>query len=305
VTCSFTGIRADGTELLLPAPAGARFDSADDAPADSFQGVFPLGETCGTLVWLKISAADGETLFYGTVDVQREIASGSGNMLRLTCRSLAGLMLDSEPVPQTYESPALGTIFDRHIKPYGFTSFLGDTAIFRGPLSIAKGMSEWRAAAEFCRRFLRVTPRVRGTVFDASGAADSKAILLDNSAGTRYFRAEVRNRCCDRLTDLFAPDAATGVYKLAAEDGETAALGIRRNRCLTKADTDAAALLKKADRSAFAIFADCPGAPETAVGAAASLNDPVLGTFEGLTVSQVRCTYDAEGLRTNYCFRRD
>ncbi len=215
---SFTGIRADGTETALSAPAGARFDSADDAPADSFQGVFPLSKTCGTLVRLRISRADGKTLFLGTADVQREIVSGSGNLLRLVCRSLAGLLLDSEAVPRTYGFPSLGTVFERHIKPYGFTSFLGDASVYREPLRVVKGMSEWQAAAQFCKEFLRVTPRVRGAVFDASGAAETGTLLLDNSCGTRYFRAEVRNRCCDRLTAIYAPDGDTGVYKLAAED---------------------------------------------------------------------------------------
>lgn len=301
----FTGIRADGTETALPVPAGARFDSADDAPADSFRGVFPLSENVGTLVRLRISGAKGETLFTGTVDVQREIVSGSGNLLRLACRSLAGLLLDSGALPQTYGFPSLGTVFERHVKPYGFTSFLGDASIYREPLRIVTGMSEWQAAAAFCKKFLRVTPRVQGTVFDASGAAESGALLLGNPAGTRYFRAEVRERCCDRLSGIYVPDGETGVYRLAAEDAETAAMGIRRNRCLTKADADAGALLQKTGRSEFAVYAECPGAPEVRVGASASLDDPVLGAIGGLTVSQVRCVFDAEGLRTSYCFRRD
>ena len=303
--CVFTGIRTDGTETELPAPTEARFDSADDAPADSFQGVFPFAESIGTLVRLRISGADGGELFLGTVDVQRAVVSGEGNLLRLVCRSLAGLLLDSEAVPQTCVFPSLATVFERHVRPYGFSSFLGDASIYREPLRVVKGMSEWQAAAEFCEKFLRVKPRVRGTVFDASGSVESGVLALDSTRGTRYSRAEVRSRLCDRLSMIYAPDGETGVYRLAAEDAETETLGIRRNRCLTKPGTDSAAILEKAERSSFAVYADCPGAPEVAVGAPVSLNDPALGAYNGLTVSQMRCVCGADGLWTSYCLRRD
>ena len=304
MTYRFTATRADGTETELPQPAEARFDAAEDAPADAFQATFPLEKSFGTLVRLRVSGPGGETLFTGTADAQREIVSGTGNMLRLTCRSLAGLLLDSAPVPETVCFPSLATIFEKHILPYGFSGFLGSGAVFREPFRIARGMSEWSAAAGFCEKYLRAAPRVRGTVFDASGEAPGGKLTLDNETGTRYFRAEVRGRCCDRLTEVYAPDAATGVYRLLARDGETAAMGLLRKRCLSGAAADAGALLAKARRSAFAVYADCPGAPEVPVGAAASLNDPVLGYFGGLTVARLRCDCDAEGLRTGYCLRR-
>ncbi len=300
----FTGIRADGTELPLPAPAEARFDAADDAPADGFRGVFPLSKPCGTLARLRISGADGTTLFLGTADVQREAVSGTGGTLSLSCRSLAGLLLDSAAVPQTYDSPSLGLIFKRHVEPYGFASFLGDASPFRGTLGVACGMSEWQAAAAFCKSFLGVTPRVRGNVFDASGAAEGGFLPLDNARGTRWFHAEVRLRRCDLLSAVYTPDGSTGVWRPAAEDATAAAEGIRRNRCLKNSNADAGAALRKAERSAFAVLADCPGAPEVSVGAGASFCDPALGFFSGLTVARVRCVFGAEGLRTSYCLRR-
>ena len=299
----FTATRADGTEVSLPAPVWARYDSEEDAPADGLRADFPLAGTCGELARLNVSDAQGKTLFCGPVDVQREIVCGTGKMLRLSCRSLAGLLLDSEPVPQTYEAPSLSVIFERHIRPYGFTSFLGSAAVYRGELCVRKGMSEWQAAAAFCREFLLTVPRVRGTVFDASGGAGSGSLAL-GGAGTRFFRAEVRRRGCDRITQIYVPDGTTGLYRMAAEK-ETGAAGVRRLRCLSKAGADASAVLRKACRSAFAVYAECPGVPEAEVGAPASLSDPMLGNYTGMTVSQVRCVWDADGLHTAYCMRRD
>ena len=300
----FTGIWADGTEVLLPPPVRGRYDSAEDAPADGLRAEFPLAGTCGTLTRLRVSETDGTVLFFGTVDVQRETTGGTGNVLNLSCRSLAGLLLDSEPVPRTYGSPSLSAIFERHIRPYGFTSFLGNPAICSGELCVRKGMSEWQTAAEFCRNFLRTEPRVRGTVFDASGTAAGTSLLLDNSEGTRYSGAEVRRRGCDILTKIYAPDGKTGLYRLAAEENESVTR-IRRIRCLGHAETDASAVLWKADRSAFAVLAECPGTPTAETGALASLCDPVLGSFTGMAVGQVRCTWDGDGVRTVYCLRRN
>lgn len=301
----YIGLKPGGEETLLPAPAEAVFDSSEDAPADLFRGVFPLAESVGTLTGLRVEDSGGNTFFLGTADVQREIFAGSGSELRLSCRSLAGLLLDSEPIPQIYEYPDLATIFARHIRPYGFTSCVGDTRIFHGPFRVTKGMSEWQTAALFCKTYLRTEPRVRGSVFDASGGASGPPLLLDRSAGTRFFRAELRRRCCDRISELYALSSATGAYLLAASDAETSALGIVRRRCLTSTSADGAALLKAADRKAFAVLADCPGMPETAAGAPAALRNAALGSLSGLTVAQVTCTLGSGGVFTRYLLRKD
>lgn len=300
----YCGVKPDGDEILLPAPYSARFDSAEDAPADSFEAVFPLSVSFGALTGLKIRSEKEDTLFVGTVDIQREISSGSGNLLRLTCRSLAGLLLDSGAVPQSYDFPSLPMIFERHVRPYGFTGYLGSSRIFQGTLRITKGMSEWQAAALFCKNFLGTVPRVRGSIFDASGETVLNAVSFDNSRGVRYFRAEVKNRFCDRISELFAPSGTTGAYGSAAKDAETSALGILRNRCLANASADAQSILKTADRKAFAVTVDCPGAPQAETGAPAELHDPLLGSYRGLLVSEICCIADADGIRTKYVLRR-
>ncbi len=300
----YFGLKPDGGEIALPAPVEAELDSADDVPADGFRGVFPLAENCGMLTGLRIESGDGGTVFLGTVDIQRQIISAKGMKLSLSCRSLAGLLLDSEPIPQTYDYPNLATIFVRHIQPYGFTSFQGSTRIFHGPLRITKGMSEWRTAALFCKTYFQTVPRVHGSVFDATGESSGNPLILDNRHGVHYFRAEVRNRYCDRISQLYAPSPGTGTYGIAAEDKGTEALEIVRRRCLSSADTDGAALLRAADRKAFAVLADCPGLPETSVGADAELHDPVAGNFLGLAVAEISCRLGSGGIRTSYLLRR-
>lgn len=300
----YIGLKAGGAEISLPSPVSAYYNSASDAPADVFRCVFPLSGACGTLTGLRVEDASGGIFFLGIVDIQRVIVSGEKSVLNLTCRSLAGLLLDSEAVPQTYELPDLATIFTRHVRPYGFTGFLGKTCSFRGPMRVTKGMSEWQAAALFCKTYFHTVPRVNGSIFDATGGSAGRALLLDNSSGTRYSCAELRNRSCDRISELYQLSAATGTYVPAAKDAETAALGIVRRRCLTKA-SDCAALLKAADRRAFAVIADCPGLPQTAVGASAELRNPSFGSFSGLAVSEITCELGSGGITTKYLLRRN
>lgn len=300
----FWGILPDREGIRLPAPMEAQFDSAEDAPADIFRAVFPLQESCGAFVWLKICDESGETLFYGTVDAQSETNSGNGHLLRVTSRSLAGLLLDSGPVPTVYRAPCLPVLFRRHLEPYGFTAFLGNSSVFRKPLRVAKGMSEWQVLLLFCQTCLHTQPRVRGTVFDASGAPPHGELHLGGKDGLPCCRAEVKNRFCSLLTELYAPNPATGTYRLAAKAGNTPT-GFLRRHCLAKSETDAAALLKKAERRSFSICAEYPGLPTAEVGAPAAFRSPLFGDYNGLKIAELRCTLGNGGLRTYCILRRD
>lgn len=297
----YIGVFPDG-ETVLPAPAEAVLDSCEDAPADSFSGVFPLAESLGDLVGIKILEASGELLFDGVTDIQREISAAGGRVLKLAARSRAGLLLDSEAVPQTYSYPSLPMIYARHIGPYGFSGFTGSSRVFEGTMKIAKGMSEWQAAALFCTAFLQITPRVRGSVFDASGESAAQELRFGNG-GIRFCSAEVKNRWCDRYSEVFAPASTGGTYVSAAKDAQTAALGIVRRKCLQSAD-GAAALLASADQKSFAVTLECPGRVRAETGAPAVFSDGVLGGFTGLSVAETRYLLDSSGERTRIVLRR-
>lgn len=296
----YIGVTPDG-EVLLPAPAEAVWDSGEDAPADSFSGIFPLEKSFGNLTGVKI-LGDGGLLFDGATDIQRETSSAGGRVLKLAARSRAGLLLDSEAVPQTYSYPSLPMIYARHIAPYGFSGWLGSDRVFEGTMQITKGMSEWQAAALFCAVFLRTAPRVRGGVFDASGQAQQGELCF-GGAGLRYLSAEATNRFCDRYSEVFAPALSGGTYVSAAKNAGTQALGIRRRRCLKSAD-GAGALFASADRKAFAVTVECPGRVQAETGAPAAFCGGALGTFGGLTVVGVRYLLDASGERTRIVLRR-
>lgn len=289
----YTGVTASG-EFSLSAPAQVSYDSSEDAPADSFTGVFPICKSPGNVTEIHIYSESGEMLFDGVTDIQKEI-SGERAYLSLTARNRAGLLLDSEPLPQNYTYPSLPVIFRRHIKPYGFTAFRGNDRSYDGKMLVTKGMSEWQVAAAFCKRFLLVTPRVRGSVFDASGETPQNEILFDNSSGVRYSSIERKTRYCDYLSELFALSEKSGSYVSAQQDSETAALGITRNRYLSKSGINAFSVMKNIRHNAFSVTLDCPEEIPIQLYAPAAVNDPLFGAISGLYAAKLHYSLSSGG----------
>ncbi len=298
----FFGVGPGGEETELPRPASFRFDSSEEAPADRLTAVFPLRRDCGPLPGLRVRDGAGGLLFDGPVDVLRRVSSGGGCSAVLTARSRAALLLDSEAVPQSYDLPSLPTVYERHIRPYGFAGWKGSGRVFAGTVTVEKGMSEWQVAARFCAEYLLTAPRVRGAVFDASGGAGREEIRFGGRGGVRCASLERRARYCDVVSDLYA--LSGGKYLPAAKSAEAAALGILRTRCAAERPEDPGAALKTAVDAAFAVAAECPGEPRAQAGDPASLDDPFLGRAEGLVVAEVRHVWDGGGERCRYLLRR-
>lgn len=292
-----------GGEIPLPAPASVRFDRDEDAPADGFSGVFPLRPDCGELTGLSIRDRTGAPVFDGIVDEQERTLDG-GASLTLSARSRAALLLDNEALPQNYVNPSLATVFERHVRPYGFTGYAGAGRVFLGTLAVTKGMSEWAAAAAFCASFLKTTPRIRNGVFDAGGAAPDGEVLF-GPGGVRYASLTVRDRYCELFSELYRLGEDGGSYALAARDGAAQALGVRRRRYLSNSGTDAAAVLAAARKKASEAVLDCPGEVKAEPLLAARLAGGPAGTDGEWRVSSVRYRLDARGEHTEITLRRN
>lgn len=292
--------KGPGGERILPAAIHMRLDREEDAPADSMEATFPLSADCGPITGLTVSDQTGTVLFDGIVDEQ-EICLTDGT-LSLASRSRAALLLDNEALPQNYMNPSLATIFSRHLRPYGFTQYLGDGRCFTGTLAVTKGMSEWTAAAAFCTRFLKTKPRITGRVFDASGSAP-KAELLFGTGGLRFSSALFKSRYCKLYSELYVPKPGGGTYLLSVQDQETQRLTVRRRRFLS-GGTNVSPLLKKAKKNAFACLLDCPGAPKISLLSPARVTGAPCGFEHGLYVSSIRYLSDVNGEHTKITLRR-
>jgi hypothetical protein len=284
--------------IPLPEPVKLVFRADEDASADRLTAVFPLSPAFG-ITGMRVAGENGSYLFDGIVDEQLQ----SGNLLTLSCRSRAALLLDNEALPQEYAAPSLGLIFERHVKPYGFTAFRGNGAVFSSAFSVTKGMSEWQAAQAFCKQFLKVTPRAAGTVFDASGEAPGIPVRFGGVGGIRYSSLTVRHEWNQSITEVYAKSG--NAYSLAAEDPAMEALGVVRRRFLSKADSDAAALLTAAQRKTLTLVLDCPGGIPAALSAPAAVSDPALGNLEELAVAGLRQERSSGGEHCIVTLRRN
>ena len=287
-----------GGQIPLPEPVKLILRADEDAPADRLTAVFSASTNVG-ITGVRVDREDGSLFFDGAVDEQIQ----SGGLLTLACRSRAALLLDNEALPQEYAAPSLGLIFDRHIKPYGFTVFRGNGTVFSSAFSVTKGMSEWQAAEAFCRQFLKVTPRASGTVFDASGEVPEIPVRFGGVGGIRYSSLTVRHEWSKSVTEVYAKSG--NAYILAAEDPSVKALGVARRRFLSKTDSDAAALLTAAQRKELELVLDCPGGIPAALSAPAAVCDPALGNLEALAVAGLRYERSSSGEHCIVTLRRN
>jgi hypothetical protein len=296
---TFVGIGPNG-DIKLPVPIRIRLDRDADAPADAFEGVFPCSAGFQPITNLKIFDSQGNVCFDGIVDEQEN--SLTNKVLTLTARSRAALLLDNEAMPQTYASPSLATVFNRHIRPYGFTQYAGNTESFWGTLTVTKGMSEWAAAAQFCSLFLKTKPRIVNGVFDASGQLPDREIVF-GKGGIRFSSGVLQSRYCELYSDLYMLDQNGGTYKLSNSSAQAHALKITRKRFL-RSGTDTAAVLKQSEQNTFEAILDCPGEISVPLLSPAHISGITVEGWNSMRVFSIRYLLDAEGEHTRVTLRR-
>ncbi len=295
----YVGITPDGERVLLPKPASMKLNRSEDAPADGFSGVFPLVQSGLCLTQLQIFDAKGALCFDGIVDDRTE-QCGGGILLTLAARSRASLLLDNEAIPQNYCMPSLETVFQRHIQPYGFTGYEGNTRIFPGKLEVTKGMSEWQAAETFCTEFLKVHPRIANGRFLATDSLPKGTLLFDRERGIPYSSVSVRHKDCSLYSELFAKSGSG--YSPAARDETALALGVARRRLLPKG-SNADALIQSGRKKAFSVTVTCPGEVPGELGMKAVINDKALSIPENLYVAEIDCVLNSAGEVTRFVLR--
>lgn len=300
---TYIGVMPQGKIIGLPPPASVKLSQGEDAPADGFTGVFPLAKSVGNITGIQIYDKKQQLCFEGIVDEQKESCAG-GRTLTLIARSRAALLLDNEAMPQTYYMPSLKTIFTRHVQPYGFQNFVGESRAFSGELMITKGMSEWQAAEKFCRSFLKVMPRIIGGNFNASGERPQGKITFDNAGGTLYSSIVIENQYYQRLSELMVKSGKNGVYCPVAQDSTAVLLGVQRRRYLSNESKNADKLVSDAAKKAFRVIATCSREFEANLLMDASVRDPVLGEMNGLYISQIEYSLNSNGESSRITLRR-
>lgn len=295
---TFTAFDPQGRAYDLGEPVSVRIDRDEDAPADGLSGTFLLRRDLPDLLLIRVED-QGQTIFSGQVDELERQVSPTGTLLRITGRSRAALLLDNEAMPQSYYGPSLKNIFRRHAAPYGFTTYVGDSGYKSGEYRIGKGISEWQAISTFCIRYLGQKPVLgRDGILYVKPRSFSGALFFSNSAGTPFLSAILRQRYCERLSEVLI-QGADGWYSSRLADDRVRSLGISRKRYCSLSDGAATAgrLLQASQRAGREVVVTCPGWPDAELTMHGTVEDPALGRLTGLSVAKLTWLADSRGPR--------
>ncbi len=227
-----------GTAVFPHMPVAFSLIRSTDTPVDGLKAVF-LEEPAFSreMAEVEIHSPQG-ILFSGLVDEQELLVSSEGRWVTLTGRSRASLLCDNEALPAQYLETGIDSIFERHVKPYGFSSLQAEE---RPPLPsflVAKGESELDVLNRFC--LLAGYPIPRFT-------ADNRLILSQGSAGSSFTvsnsasdaipflsvrRALARHTC---ISEIYLKNQ-DGIYNTVVENPYALLHGIRRRRYLSPAN---------------------------------------------------------------------
>lgn len=296
-------ITVTGKIIDLGYPISVKMNKSIDTPVDDLYAVFCYTSPLEELKYIKIYF-DDEIVFDGIIDEQIVEVSGSGILFKVYARSMAALLVDNGALPQTYINTSLETIFNRHAKPYGFTSFIGDNKCFSSEFIVYKGMSEWDVLKNFCELFLNTKPRVTyNGVINALGTYDGKKnVYLNNSSENIKYKSIVKNiKRYNKISEIFVRDNGDLSYGIRVADENAVNAGIKRKRYLNISDDVrtpvgyAQLVIDEANRKANEIVVSCVGFVNTDIGCRVQIDDTILGKLQNMFISKIKYTMDSYG----------
>lgn len=296
----------EGKKRLFPAPVRLELRCDEETPADCLTVVLPSLQGFPICRELCLLSGQGETLFCGIVDRQEQGKDVSGDTILLEGRSLAALLTDNEALPRRYQNPRLPQLFAVHAAPYGLKGYTGDSQTFAGEYQVDKGMTEWQAMEGFCRRYLKVHPRITPDgILHAGDARPQGELVLGGSNLPLLAMKEIR-RPEKRLSEIRFRVRREGGYDEIFTDEEARRMGIRRRRLINLADgqssaDSAKALFQEGRHAAWYVQADCPGGIFSPLGTAVRLQ----GRAEKLYLSGMRYTLEPGRESTTLFLRKE
>lgn len=285
-TMIYWGKTGTGDMLLLGQAQIGVLKRDRGAPADGLELVFQADKIWEPLFY--IYAYKGETLlFYGIVDEQHTDFGSGGISIRLSCRSIAALLLDNEALPQTIQNPSLRVVSGQYIEPLGLTCAESGAAPLKGILTVEKGDSCWKTLETFCTRFLDTVP-----VVSVNG------LVLPKQPAPRHQRlpeaetAQLSRLHYKKISAVWI-QGVSGSYENAYENGSAA---VTRRRYLS--GVAPLAMVRTGERQSMALTAKYPGFWDISPGDRADITAPGGFAYPNCIVDSVCCRSDKNGAYT-------
>ena len=219
----------------LPFPLEVSISKSLDAPADELVAVFPNDKRIKEIVNIEVFNEKNKRVFSGIVDEQKFFYETSGSFVNLTARSKVSLLLDNEALPGSYTLPSLEIIFKNHIKPYGFTGFLGNNKVFAKEFIVTKGMSEYEVLETFCNDYLGITPRfLNDDILDVTGNYKKSSVVFSNEikGATKYNSAYENIKRYKQYSEIYIKAGDDTNYSLNVKNEKALSKGVLRKRYL-------------------------------------------------------------------------
>ena len=103
--------------MLLPSPIAVVYNSEFSVPADDVTLEIPYVKGCEGGDFL-LGYENSSLVFKGQIDEIVTLKSSNKITVKITARSMAGILLDNEAEPCIYFNASSSVIFERHLKRY-------------------------------------------------------------------------------------------------------------------------------------------------------------------------------------------
>ena len=296
-----------GQKVNLGAAYSIQINKSRETPADSLTAVFFSEKIHPEYKLIDVYTSENQLFFSGIVDEQKFEVEENGCFLTIKSRSKTAYLIDNEASPQIYKRPSLDIIFKRHIKPYGFTSIIGNKSTFNANIEVEKGMSEWDVLEEFCSSCLGTFPLVNadGSI-DASGRVATKKILFSNAgSGISYSYISQKYNRYKLISEITVCAPYAAIYVDKVKDIELTNNGICRRKFISMTEDTSSAknisvdtakqMILDSKKKFYEITIKCPGAIYAQIGNSAQINGSVLGPLQNLIVYEVEYTLNKSG----------
>lgn len=301
----------DGNRFKVNSPLTVVFNSEYDVPADDITIMFPYDKKITDSINLITAENNGKLVFKGTIDEIENIKNDRAVITRIKARSMAGVLLDNEAEPVTYDNVTADFIFGRHLLPFGIDDFVADSTPLWDNLKIYKGMTHWQVYENFCKNLYGSVPRITsdGVAVFNGGEFDEVLCFSDNSLGIGYYSINEDNKKYKLISKVMLKLKSFGGYVGSIENKNTDCKGITRVRLVNAtADTSpvdtADKIIAHSNEDSYSVTLKCAGCLIDIMGNPCVVKDSVLGTKENLVVSKLRYVLDTDGENTSVELKR-
>lgn len=293
----------DGQQVVLENVLTVVLNMDIDVPADDLTITIPYNREISENADYIAAFLNGEIIFKGQIDEIVGIKTIDGAITKIAARSPAAFLLDNEAEPLTYINPSAKFIFNKHLKPFGFTDYDADDIPFFGTFKIDKGMTHWQVLRNFCINRYRSEPRITGAgkVFFRGLEKGDTAVFGKNNED--YISIKESKKRFKLITEVMLKLTNFGTYGGCIKnenpecEGQTRVRFVNAQSDKTTVET-ADDIIRQSNSDSYSVVLECLGCRLENIGKPAYIDDEMFGRLENLIVRKIRYAVGSSGEKT-------